>query len=584
MNTELTKSQLCRWIFTHYIAPHRNKLIIATFCMVFAAIANATNAWLMQPVMDEIFVNKNKDLLILIPLAVLAIAIGKGTATYFYTVIMKIMSQRVATDLQNNLFAHLLHLDLHDLRKDSSGAIIANFANDIQIIRRNLTHILVGFARETIMLIALLGVMCYQSLELAAFFLVFSIAVFPIIRLGRRINKLSRKSQERFGDLTSQLDDTLQGIRIVKAYNNEAHEIKKTTSIIEHIYDIFCKAARTESLSSPIMESLGGVTIALVIWYGGSQVLDGTTSPGAFFSFMTALLMAYKPLKSLTNLNNIVQETLAAVKRVHDIFMVEASIKNNSPQKTLKIAHSPHITIDQLSFSYGNNIPALENISLDVEFGRTIALVGHSGGGKSTLLNMLLRFYDPIDGKILLDNTDITNLPIAHLREHISFVDQETTLFDDTIRANIAYGRLDASDEEIIQAAKKASAHDFILELSEGYDSQVGQRGNKLSGGQRQRIALARAFLRNTPILLLDEATSALDSISERNIQNALKALMQNRTTFVIAHRLSTVINADLICVLDNGKIIEKGTHEELLNNNAPLYTTLFRTQFKNDQ
>ncbi len=552
--------------------------------MVFAAIANATNAWLMQPVMDEIFVNKNKDLLILIPLAVLAIAIGKGTATYFYTVIMKIMSQRVATDLQNNLFAHLLHLDLHDLRKDSSGAIIANFANDIQIIRRNLTHILVGFARETIMLIALLGVMCYQSLELAAFFLVFSIAVFPIIRLGRRINKLSRKSQERFGDLTSQLDDTLQGIRIVKAYNNEAHEIKKTTSIIEHIYDIFCKAARTESLSSPIMESLGGVTIALVIWYGGSQVLDGTTSPGAFFSFMTALLMAYKPLKSLTNLNNIVQETLAAVKRVHDIFMVEASIKNDTPQTALKVAPSPHITLDQLSFSYGNNIPALENITLEVEFGKTIALVGHSGGGKSTLLNMLLRFYDPNDGKILLNNTDIKNLPIAHLREHISFVDQETTLFDDTIRANIAYGRLDASDEEIIEAAKKASAHDFILELSEGYDSQAGQRGNKLSGGQRQRIALARAFLRNTPILLLDEATSALDSISERNIQNALKALMQNRTTFVIAHRLSTVINADLICVLDNGKIIEKGTHEELLSSNAPLYTTLFRTQFKNDQ
>lgn len=577
----LSKKQLSIWLISNFVWKYKVKLLIAVVCMVFSAAMNAMNAWIIQPVMDEIFVNKNKELLYVIPAAVFAIAVIRGAATYFHTVIMKVTGQRIVTDMQTALYRKLLYLDVKDFHAESSGKIVSKFANDIQIIRRNLTNTLIGLARETLTLIALIGIMCYQSLELSAVFLIFGFAIYPVIRLGKRINKLSHKTQEEFGLLTSKLDDTFQGIKIVKAYNNEEYEIKKASTIMENIYELFKNAAKTESLSSPIMESLAGITIAAIIFYGGFQVLEGETTAGAFFSFITALLMAYKPLKSLTNLNNVIQEGLAAVKRIYDVFSIENSIKDNEYSKPLDTKVFD-INIKNLSFSYSydSDKPAITNLSLNIDSGKTLALVGHSGGGKSTIANLIMRYYDPDNGSIKIGGTDIKDITIESLRKHISYVNQEATLFDDTIKNNIAYGKVGASDEDIIKAAKKAGADEFISQQHDGYDTHIGQRGLKISGGQKQRIAIARAFIHNAPLLLLDEATSALDTISEKHVQKALKTLMKGKTTIVIAHRLSTIINADKICVLDKGKIIEEGTHEELLKKKGE-YFSLYNKQFE---
>lgn len=580
-NSEFSKKYLIRWLLDSYVGKYKKQLIIAVICMAITAGTAALNAYIIRPVMDEIFINKDVELLYIIPLIIIAISITKGAATYIHMVKMKVTGQRIVTDMQIDLYRKLLYMDIKDFHLESSGKIVSRFANDIQIIKRNLTNTLIGVARETLTLIALIAVMCYNNLELAAAFLIFGFAVYPIIRIGKKINKLSRKQQEEFGVLTSKLDDTFQGIKIVKAYNNEEYEIKKASTIMENIYNIFSKAAKTESLSSPIMESLAGVTIAFVVFYGGLQVLEGETTAGAFTSFIVAILMAYKPLKSLTNLNNIIQEGLAAIKRIHDLFNIERTIIDSPDSKELNTKVFD-IDIENLVFSYnkGSIESAINGISFHLNSGETLALVGHSGSGKSTIANLLMRYYKADSGSIKINNTNIDDITIESLRNHISYVNQEATLFDDTIRNNIAYGKIGASDEEIIKAAKKAGAHDFITEQPNGYDTHIGQRGLKISGGQKQRIAIARAFIHDTPFILLDEATSALDTISEKHIQKALSTLMKGRTTIVIAHRLSTIINADKICVLDKGKIIEEGTHEELLKNKGE-YFSLYEKQFE---
>jgi len=580
-NSELSKKYLALWLIDNYVVKHKRNLYIAIICMAITAGMTALNAYIIHPVMDELFVKKNIDLLYILPAAVIAISFTKGASTYVHMVIMKITGMRIMTDMQTDLYRKLLYMDIKDFHSESSGKIVSKFANDIQIIRRNLTNTLIGVARETLTLIALIGVMCYESLELSAAFLIFGFAVYPIIRLGKKINKLSRKQQEEFGVLTSKLDDTFQGIKIVKAYNNEEHEINKASSIMEKIYSIFVKAAKTESISSPIMESLAGITVAFIIFYGGLQVLAEETTPGAFTAFIVALLMAYKPLKSLTNLNNIIQEGLAAIKRIHDVFNTERTIIDLPTSKKLT-SKEFDIEINNLVFSYNKKSEesALNDISLHIGSGKTLALVGHSGGGKSTIANLMMHFYKPDSGSIKINGTDLKDITIESLRDNISYVNQEATLFDDTIRNNIAFGKIGASEEEIIESAKKAGAHDFIMEQPNGYDTHIGQRGLKISGGQKQRVAIARAFIHDAPILLLDEATSALDTISEKHIQKALYSLMKGRTTIVIAHRLSTIINADKICVLDKGKIIEEGTHEELIENKGE-YFSLYEKQFE---
>jgi subfamily B ATP-binding cassette protein MsbA len=380
------------------------------------------------------------------------------------------------------------------------------------------------------------------------------------------------------GQFMTLLSQSFQGARHVKAYGMEAHETSRAREFIETLFRIYQRAARIRAVASPMMETLGGVAVALVILYGGHQVLHGVRTPGTFFSFITALLLAYQPLKSLASLNVSLQEGLAAAQRIFAVLDIEPDIRDKPEASDLKISGG-EIRFDRVDFSYANGANALTGVSLMAPAGKRVALVGASGAGKSTMLNLVPRFYDVAAGAITVDGQDLRDVKVASLRAVIALVSQEVTLFDDTVRANIAYGRFGASEAEIVAAAKAAAADEFIRAMPQGYDTMVGEHGLRLSGGQRQRIAIARAMLKNAPILLLDEATSALDTESERQVQDALDSLMQGRTTMVIAHRLSTVISADLIYVMEGGRVVEQGTHAELLRREG-VYARLYMLQF----
>ena len=570
---------LIKRLYHDYIHTHLPQIAIAAACMIVAAIATGGQAYLIKPMLDEIFVRQNQEMLALIPLAILGISLVKGVASYAHALIMKCVGQRITTAMQMRMYGHLLYSDITTFARSSSGNMISRFTNDIHIIRKNMTQALVGMIKELVTLLALVTVMFIVNWKLALIaFVVFPIAVWPILKLGRRMRKVSHTTQEEMEQFTAHLDDTFQGVRVVKAYGNEEHEISRAKAIIDRLLGLYIKAAKIESIASPMMEGLAGIAIAAVVFYGGMQVLDGATTPGAFFSFIGAFLMAYKPMKTLSGLNTTMQEGLAAVRRLFAMLDIEPAITDKDNAMELEL-DKVEIVFEDVHFSYGKDNKALQGVSFTVPKGQRVALVGASGGGKSTIMNMIQRFYDPDEGVIRVGGEDIRDVTQASLRQHIAVVNQEATLFDDTIRNNIAYGKLGATEEEIIDAAKAAAAHDFIIEQPQGYDTMIGQHGVRLSGGQRQRIAIARAMLRDAPILLLDEATSALDTVSEKQVQGALQTLMHNRTTLVIAHRLSTVMDADMIYVVDQGQIIESGTHDALLKQGGA-YKTLYDHQF----
>lgn len=572
--------QLLKRLAGDHLRRHTGTLVKAVVCMLLVAAATAANAYMIQPVLDKIFFQKKAEMLAFIPLVVIGLAMVKGFAAYGQSVLMKFVGQRIVMDLQVKLYSHLLYADISMFNATASGKLLSRFSNDIYMIRKNVTSVITGLARELVTLVALVGVMFYQSVELSLIaMLVMPLAFYPMTRLGRRMRKVSRRTQEDLAHYISHLDDSFQGIRIVKSHANEQGEINRANGMMDGIFGLLMKAIRIESAPAPIMETLSGVAIASVIWYGGYQVIAGTTTPGAFFSFITALLMAYRPLKGLTGVNTSLQEGLAAVSRIYEVLDVHPKITNAEDAKPL-VMERGKVEFEDVNFTYEEGKRALKNLSFTIEAGQRVALVGTSGAGKSTIINMLLRFYDPDTGAIRIDGQDIRGVTLASLRKSIAMVNQEATLFDDTIRANIAYGAENASEEDVIAAAYAAAAHDFILELPQGYDTMIGQHGVRLSGGQRQRLAIARAMLKNAPILLLDEATSALDTISEQQIQQALDRLMQGRTTIVIAHRLSTIEHADCIFVVKDGEIIESGTHKELLKKEGD-YAKLYHRQFE---
>lgn len=547
------------------IKPYRNKIILAVICMLFAAGSTAMIAYLLRPTLDSIFVDKDYSMLQFIPIVILITFTVQGFATYGKAFLIKFIGMRIISDMQTDLYKHLLYSDIAMLSKEASGKIISRFTNDISVMRRCVSSIFTSSFQEFFTLIALVGVMFYQNYLLALIaFAAFPTAIYPIIRLGKRMRKISSSTQEQMGTFTERLDETFKGFRVIKSYRQEQSEIKRASKTIEDLFNLYVKAARVESLSSPIMEMLAGFVIAAVIWYGGHEVLKGTTSPGAFTSFIAAFILAYKPLKSLSGLNIALQEGLASAKRLFMLLDQKPTItdSDNATQLTLK---GGNISLINVSFKYSPKKPALYKLSLEIPQGKTVALVGPSGGGKSTIMNLILRFYDPDKGRIEIDGQNIREVTQDSLRDNIAIVSQETMLFDDTIAKNIAYSKEDASIEEIIAAAKAASAHEFIEELPDGYNTKVGQNGFTLSGGQRQRLSIARAMLKDAPILLLDEATSALDNISEKKIQEGLNNLMRNRTTLVIAHRLSTIQHADIIYVLKKGYLVETGTHDSLM-------------------
>jgi subfamily B ATP-binding cassette protein MsbA len=407
---------------------------------------------------------------------------------------------------------------------------------------------------------------------------VFPVAIAPVRRMSRRMRKVSLNFQDEMGHYNALLSQVFQGARHVKAYGMEAHETARAEALTEKIYHLFERASRTRAASSPLMESLGGVGIAAVILYGGWQVTHGARTAGDFLSFVTALMLAYQPFKQLSGLNVQIQEGMAAAQRIFELIDIEPTIQDRPGARPLAVTRGA-VRLEQVSFAYANGEPVLNGIDLDIPAGFKVALVGPSGAGKSTVLNLIPRFYDVAGGRLTIDGQDVRDATLASLRGAIGLVSQEVSLFDDTVRANIAYGRPDASEAEIVAAAKGAAAHEFILDLPQGYDTVVGEMGTRLSGGQRQRLSIARAMLKNAPILLLDEATSALDTESERQVQDALKRLMAGRTSVVIAHRLSTVIDADLIYAMEGGRVVEAGRHQELLQRRG-IYARLWALQF----
>jgi subfamily B ATP-binding cassette protein MsbA len=551
--------------------------------MVFVAGATAASAWLMKPVINDVFVAKNKEFLLPISIAVLVTFAIKGFANYAQSVIMHYVGQRIITDTQHRLYGHLTRMDLSFFHQTPTGSLISRFTVDINMMRAAVSNALTGIGKDFLTLIFLVGVMFIQDRYLAVIaFVVFPVAILPIVKLGQRIRKVTVSTQEEIGQFTTLLEQTIQGARVVKAYRMEEYEKGRFRKIAERVFQLVFKSARIRSMASPIMETLGGVAVALVIFYGGFRVIEESMNPGAFFSFITALLLAYEPMKRLANLNASLQEGLASAQRLFGLLDTKPNIIDKPDAATLKIKGG-NIVLNQVNFSYIPKHPVINGVSLSVPAGKLVALVGPSGAGKSTILNLIPRFYEVDSGVIKIDGIDVQDATLESLRRNIALVSQEIILFDDTVRANIAYGRPDASEKEITQAAKNAAAHDFIEAMSNGYDTYVGERGTKVSGGQRQRLAIARAMLKNAPILLLDEATSSLDAESEREVQAALMELMKGRTTLVIAHRLSTVIEADLIHVIDNGKLVESGNHPELLSKNGT-YARLYALQFKEQQ
>ena len=567
-------------LIKEYIIPEKKTLFTSIALMFVIAGTTTIHAWLVKPALDSVFLKQDSKMLIVIPLAILAVTIVKGFSTYFQGLTMNLLTMRIAANMRKILYAHFIKSDIAFLHSSSSGNMVASVINEINTINSSISTLLNGFIKQLLTLVFLIVLMFNQSVELSLIaFIGFPLADYPIYKIGRKLRNLSFTNQSTSQQFTAQMSDTLQYSKLVKAYNCEEFEIKRMGGIIEEMYRLGRKISKISLISSPFVEMLGGVGVALVIWYGGHQVLVGKTTPGAFFSFFTAMMMAYRPLKSVSGMNSGVQLGLAAAERFYNTLNQKPTIVDKPESIEIKNIKG-NIKFENVNFSYTGDKSTLEDVSIEIPSGKTIALVGHSGGGKSTIMNMILRFYDPTSGRILLDGNDIKDLTIKSVRGSMAVVNQEVMLFDDTVLENIRYGKENATKEEIIKAAQLAEADDFIKELPLGYDTAIGQNGIRLSGGQRQRIAIARAILYNAPILLLDEATSSLDPISESAIKKALNTLMKDRTTIVIAHRLSTVIHADCIYVISAGKIIESGKHQDLLDQDGN-YAHLYSKQFE---
>jgi len=570
--------ELGQRIFHEHIRPYGRYFGGAILLMILAALSTSALPYLLQPVFDEVFTHGTPQLLMLVCGGIFLAFVVKGATSFGEAVIMTYVGQRIISDLQNRLFSHLMHLDLAYFHGTSSGDLLSRFTNDVNLMRNAVATTLVGFGKDSFTLIFLVSLMFYRDWTLACIaFFIFPLAVLPILRIGRRMRKVANNTQEELASFTGRLTQVFQSIRVIKAYGTEEYEAKRAHTMIERIFGLVYKSSRVRSASHPIIESLGGMAIVIVIAYGGWQVMHHARTTGEFMSFILALLLVYEPLKRLSNLNANLQEGLAAAARVFAIIDTPATIQDRPGAKLLPPIEG-HIEFQDVGFSYPDGKAALDGIHLKIQKAQSIALVGASGAGKSTIINLIPRFYDIQKGEILIDGIDIRDVTLKSLRQQIALVSQEIMLFDTTIRDNIAYGSFEASDADIITAATAAAAHEFIEALPKGYHTMIGENGVKLSGGQRQRIAIARAMLKNAPILLLDEATSALDTDSERQVQAALKILMEGRTTLMVAHRLSTVVEADMIYVLDQGKIVESGSHQTLLESNG-VYANLWQAQ-----
>ena len=548
--------------------------------LVVGAMTSAL-AFLVKPALDEIFLNRNSDMLMLIPVAVVVIYLVKGACNYTQTILMSFIGQRVVADLRNNLYRRIQMQSLSFFTKNPTGILMSRITSDVGYVQGAVSEAVTSLFKDSFTLVCLVFVIFYRDWQLAIIAMfVFPLTIYPIAKFGGKMRSIATRTQATMGSLTALLQETISGTRIVKAFSMEEYENSRFAKENEHLFKLALKSVSISAISSPFMEFLGGIGIATIIFYGGYQVIKGVSTPGTFFSFLTALIMLYEPVKRLTNVNNTIQQGIAGAVRVFSIIDIAPDIKNDADAIVLpKISQG--LDIRDVTFCY-EETPVLKNINLSIRAGEVVAFVGMSGGGKTTLVNLIPRFYDVSQGQILIDGHDIRHVTIESLRGQIGIVTQQTILFNDTVRNNIAYGNIEKSDQDIIQAAKAANAHDFITSLPKGYDTVIGEQGAKLSGGERQRISIARALLKDAPILILDEATSSLDTEAEIEVQDALEYLMKGRTTLIIAHRLSTIRNAHRILVLANGEIVEEGTHESLLEKRGE-YFKFYSMQFKDE-
>lgn len=582
-------------IFKDCVYPNKLKFLIAIFFMIVVAICTSYRAYLIKPAIDKVFINKDIVSLYLIPLQIILVAIVSCCAAYTQDLLMNIANNKIYIFLRENLFNRLINEDMNFYQKQSAGKINAYFG-DILGINDIINMVLTKLIMQSVTIVFLIGLMFYQNIKLSIIsFAAFPTIILPIVKLGRKMRRLSNESREKDLNISATMTESFENIRIVKTNNKEQYEVNKIKKVLAEAYRISIKIAKKSLIVSPMVEMVGIIGFGLVILYGGIMVIKGTSTAGDFFVFITALFSAYKPFKSFSGLNIKMQNAIACARRYYLVLdhknFVEES-KNAIYVDNIK----GNIKFDNVTFYYPKNDfnvnsvleneqltlcdkYALKDINLNIKYGGSYALVGHSGSGKSTIFNLLFRFYDVFSGSIYIDGINIKDLSFKTLRDNISMVEQEVKLFNTTIFENIRYAKSDATKEEIEYVSKMANVDEFVKNLPNGYDTIVGPNGSLLSGGQKQRISIARAFLKNSPILLLDEATSALDPISEELIQQSLKTLMKNKTTIIIAHRLTTVMNCDNIFVFENGQLVEEGNHNKLINLNG-VYRKLCDKQF----
>jgi len=558
------------------------RLSFAMGCMMVVGVSTSATAFLIKPVLDDIFLKQDVRMLKIIPVAIVIIYFLRGIAYYCQVYLMSYVGQSIITSLRNTLFSKIQDLSLSFFHEEKTGTLMSRVTNDVNIVKEMVSNAVTGALKDSFTIVCLTIVIFYRDWKMAIFaFLILPIAFFPIVEFGRRVRKVSTRYQEAMADMSSFLHETFFGNKIVKAFGRESYEKKRFLKKTHNIFNLEMKAVVARSLSAPIMEFLGGIGVAFIIWYGGSKVMAGTSTPGTFFSFMAAVIMLYEPVKKLSKLNNSIQQGLAATDRVFDIIDKESDIREHHNPVDIKPGLH-RVTFKNVFFKY-NNTTVLEDINLDVKAGEILALVGMSGGGKTSLVNLIPRLYDVTEGSILIDGIDIRKASISSLRNQIAIVTQDPILFNDTIRNNIAYGNHNAFNKDIEGVAKAAYAYNFIQRLPDKFDASIGELGGRLSGGEKQRICIARALLKDAPILILDEATSSLDSEAETLVQKALENLMRGRTTFVIAHRLSTISYAQRIIVIVGGKIVEEGNQNELIARHGEYYK-LYQMQFNNSK
>jgi subfamily B ATP-binding cassette protein MsbA len=555
------------------------RFIFAAILMIIVGASQSALPLISKPAIDEIFVNKDLSALKWMPFAIIGIFFLRGICDFGRAVLMGSIGLRIVADLRNKLYAQIQKQPLSFFSDHPTGLLMSRITNDVMSVQIATSEAITALIKDTFMLIGLVGVVFYTNWRLALIaMIVFPLTIYPISRFGKKMRTVTKSTQITMGTLSSLLQETITGTRIVKAFCMEKYENDRFAAENERLYKFNMKAISVHAMSTPVMDFLAGLGIAAIIFYGGYSVIQGDSTPGTFFSFLAALFLLYEPIKRLTNVNNTINQGIAGADRIFSIIDLKPDIEDKPDARELPpITQS--IDIQNVTFCY-DTTPVLKNINLRIKTGEVVAFVGMSGGGKTSLVNLIPRFYDVTSGAIFIDGTDIRDVTLRSLRSQIAIVTQQTILFNDTVKRNIAYGDIERTDEEIIAAAKAANAHNFITRLPQGYESNIGELGTKISGGEKQRISIARALLKNSPILILDEATSSLDTEAEIEVQEALDNLMKGRTTLVIAHRLSTIRNADRIIVLVNGEIVEEGTHEKLMLKKGEYYR-LYNLQFK---